>query len=91
MRIRPHHLCFAVLLPVLAACVDPPPVPAAPSQANAKFDPAPMPFVSYGPRGNMVAVPGMPIPPKMPPGTGAYPVSSSPFRGSVSTDFNQSF
>ncbi len=60
-------------------------------QASAAFEPAPMPFVRYGPRGSTVSVPGLPVPPKMPPGTGAVPVSSSSFRGAVSTGLRESF
>ncbi len=91
MEIRPRHLYLTVLALVLTACAAAPPVPAAPSQASAAFEPAPMPFVRYGPRGSTVSVPGLPVPPKMPPGTGAVPVSSSSFRGAVSTGLRESF
>jgi hypothetical protein len=80
-----------MLIPLLTACAADPPISAASSQSNAKFEPAPMPFVRYGPRGGTVGVPGIPIPPRVPPGTGAFPVSGSPFRGSISTDLTQSF
>ncbi len=80
-----------MLTVALTACAAAPPVPAATSRANIKFEPAPMPFVHYAPRGGTVGVLEIPIPPKMPPGTGAVPVSNSPFRGSIVTGLRESF
>jgi hypothetical protein len=49
-----------------------------------------MPSVSYGRRTTTGSL-ELPLPPKMPLGTGAVPVSSSPVRGSVVTGFKESF
>jgi hypothetical protein len=90
---RPTHRCFyfAVLIPALTACAADPPPPAATTHATGRFEPAPMPFVHYTPRDGTVGMLEIPIPPKMPPGTGAVPVSSSPFRGSIVTGLKESF
>ncbi len=82
---------IAMLIPLVSACAaSPPPMPA-PSQPIAKFEPAPMPFVHYRPSNGTFGVLEIPIPPKMPPGTGAVPVSNSPFRGSIVTGFHEAF
>ncbi len=91
MRTPSRRFYLAVLIPVLTACAADPPISAATSQQNAKFEHAPMPFVHYTPRSSTVGALEIPIPPKMPPGTGAVPVSSSPFRGSIVTGLRESF
>jgi hypothetical protein len=88
MRIRPRPFFLVLLIPVLTACAADPPIAAATAPADAKFEPAPMSFAPYPPR---LAVLGSPVPPKMPPGTGAVPISGSSFRGAVVTGFGQSF
>ena len=50
-----------------------------------------MPFVHYAPRDPSFGALELPIPPKMPPGTGAVPVSGSPFRGSIVSGFHEAF
>ena len=50
-----------------------------------------MPFVTYVPRTGPTGALELPIPPKMPPGTGAVPVSSSPTRGSIVSGFKENF
>lgn len=84
-----QSLSLAALLALLAACAPTP--PPAPVQAGAKFEPAPMPFVTYRRAGSTTGVLELPIPPKMPPGTGAVPVSSSSFRGAIVSGFKESF
>ena len=74
---------------ILTSCASPPP-PAAPA-LGAHFDPAPMPFVQYHRQTRGYGALELPIPPKMPPGTGAVPVSSSPVRGSIVTGFHEAF
>jgi hypothetical protein len=96
MNAPPRRLSLTVLIPLLAACATNPPVSPATSQTNAnqtttKFEPAPMPFVHYRAAASTVGSLEIPIPPKMPPGTGAVPVSSSPFRGSIVTGFREPF
>jgi hypothetical protein len=86
-----RRLHLAVLIPLLTACAAKPPTPPATSQANEKFEPAPMPFVHYRSVGGNLGALQIPIPPKMPPGTGAVPVSNSPFRGAIVTGFRESF
>ena len=79
----PHPAPWLALL-LVSACATTPPAPTSPLVAE-KFDPAPMPFVKY----QHQASPSLEyvIPPKMPLGTGAVPVSSSPVRGSIVTGF----
>jgi len=89
MVIRPLRLCAALL--ALAACQAAPPPPAAAGQAAAKFEPAPMPHVPAPRRPGMVGALEIPLPPKMPLGTGAVPVSNGPVRGSVVTGIRSSF
>ena len=50
-----------------------------------------MPFVQYHRGGSNVGALELPIPPKMPLGTGAVPVSNSPVRGSIVTGFHEAF
>lgn len=50
-----------------------------------------MPHVQYGRRSSTAGALEVPIPPKMPLGTGAVPVSGNPVRGSVVTGFKTSF
>ena len=50
-----------------------------------------MPFVTYGQRNSSTGALEIPIPPKMPLGTGAVPVSGSPARGSIVSGFKESF
>ncbi len=50
-----------------------------------------MPHAPYVRRSSTLGALEMPIPPKMPLGTGAVPVSSSAFRGSIVTGVRQSF
>ncbi len=87
MRALPFLMTLIALLSACAA--NPPPVASFPPPAAATFDPAPMPFVRY----QHQASPSLEyvIPPKMPPGTGAVPVSSSPVRGSIVTGFTEGF
>jgi hypothetical protein len=80
-----------MLIPLVTACAATPPSPPAPSQTSAKFEPAPMPFVHYRQSNSTFGALEIPIPPKMPPGTGAVPVSNSPFRGSIVTGFHEAF
>ena len=78
-------------LPLLAGCAADPPVATEADNGARRFDPAPMPFVSYGrPRGTVGAL-EIPIPPKVPLGTGAVPVSNSPARGSIVSGVRESF
>ncbi len=49
-----------------------------------------MPSVRVVQRGGSVGVLQLPIPPKMPPGTGPVPVRSSPVRGSIVSGFKES-
>jgi hypothetical protein len=92
----PRSLRLAVIVPLLTACAATGPASPA-SQASVaspsheKFEPAPMPFVRYQPPGSTVGALEIPIPPKMPPGTGAVPVSNSPFRGAIVTGIRESF
>lgn len=88
---QPIRLCLALLLPALATCGTIPPVPAAASRADAKFEPAPMPHVPQPRRPGTVGALEIPLPPKMPLGTGAVPVSNGPVRGSVVTGIRRSF
>ena len=85
------RFCLALLVSLLTACAADPPVSAGAGQPKVRFDPAPMPFVQYGRRASTVGSLAIPVPPKMPPGTGAVPVSNSPFRGSFATGFKESF
>ena len=91
MLTLPHRLSIALLISTLTACAADPPGVAGAGRPTARFDPAPMPFVRYGPRGSTVGALEIPIPPKMPPGTGAVPVSNSPFRGAIVTGYKGSF
>ena len=86
MRTPPRLLALLIL----AACTNPPPAPVA-AAPGAKFEPAPMPFVQYRRQTSPYGALELPIPPKMPPGTGAVPVSSSPVRGSIVTGFHEAF
>ena len=78
-----------IVASLLTACA-PPPAPEPSTQANRHFDAAPMPFVRYGQRGTAGAL-ELPIPPKMPLGTSAVPVSNSPARGSIVTGLREAF
>jgi len=97
MGVLRRCLQLFALIPLLAACATVPPAPPAASQRGAKTEPAakfelaPMPFVHYRPSDSTLGVLEIPIPPKMPPGTGAVPVSGSPFRGSIVTGFHEAF
>ena len=86
-----HRVSLALLVTVLTACAADPPVSTGAGQPANRFDPAPMPFVKYGARGSTVGALEIPIPPKMPVGTGAVPVSNSPFRGAIVTGYKGSF
>ncbi len=50
-----------------------------------------MPFLRYGRQDSTPGSLEIPLPPKMPLGTGAVPVSSSPVRGSLVTGLKESF
>ena len=79
-----------LLLSLLAGyAADPPPAPG-PAEATGRFEPAPMPSVQVR-RTSTVGSLEIPIGPKQPPGTGAVPVSSSPFRGSLVTGIKEAF
>ena len=83
-----------LILPILAltACGRELPAAArATGQTDAKFEPAPMPNSPSVRRGCTLGALEMPIPPKMPLGTGAVPVSGSPVRGSIVTGVRRSF
>lgn len=80
-----------LLLPLLAGCAADPPAAVASGPAHPRFDSAPMPFVRYGRQETTAGSLEIPLPPKMPLGTGAVPVSSSPVRGSVVTGLKESF
>lgn len=83
----PIRSCL-LLCALLGACAAEPPVPA--PTPHARFDPAPMPFVHAGRPGTVGAL-EMPIPPKMPLGTGAVPVSGGVARGAVVSGFKTNF
>ncbi len=92
MPFRPARLLPVLIAAALTACAAAPQDPAAASApANAKFEPAPTPSGPYARRGGNIGSLEMPIPPKMPPGTGAVPVSNSAARGSIVTGIRQSF
>lgn len=75
---------------LLAACTPKPPAPDPAPSPTAKLEPAPIPHGGTIRRGPTNVL-EMPIPPKMPIGTGAVPVSSSPVRGSVTTGYRGAF
>ena len=87
------HRRLCPILPVLAlaACGAEPPQPPRTGQAAAIFEPAPTPHAPYVRRGSTLGALEIPIPPKMPLGTGAVPVSGSSFRGSIVTGVRRSF
>lgn len=90
--VTPHRrLCLALPVLALAACGAEQAPPPRTGQAAAKFEPAPMPHAPYVRRSGTLGALEIPIPPKMPLGTGAVPVSSSSFRGSIVTGVRQSF
>lgn len=82
----------SVLVAMLAvtACSADPKTPTPAGQSEARFEPAPTPRVRALRPGSRGAL-EIPIPPKMPLGSGAVPVSGGPVRGSVVTGFKQSF
>lgn len=88
-----QHRRFCLALPVLAlsACGAEQPPPSRTGQAAAKFEPAPMPHAPYVRRSSTLGALEIPIPPKMPLGTGAVPVSGGSFRGSIVTGVRQNF
>lgn len=86
-----RRLCLTLPVLLLAACGAEPPVTPRTGQANPKFEPAPMPHVPYVRRGSALGALELPLPPKMPPGTGAVPVSGSAVRGSSVTGVRRSF
>ena len=85
-----HNAARLLALLILTGCASPPPAPA-PVELGRHFDPAPMPFVPYRRAGSTVGSLELPIPPKMPIGMGAVPVSNSPVRGSIVTGFHEAF
>ena len=82
------RLCLLLLLP---SCAPQPPVPPLPSSTEAKLEPAPTPHGGPLRRSGTVGRLEVPIPPKMPLGTGAVPVSSGVARGSIVTGFREAF
>ena len=87
---------LAALL-VLAGCADPAP-PAQPVPSSETFEPAPLPGVRAVRHAQNGPVSDGPVSVRRPlqfgvaPGTGAIPVSSSPVRGTVTTNLlDQSF
>ena len=85
-----RRLCLALPVLLLAACRAEPPAASRTGQADLKFEPAPMPHVPAVRRGGTLGALDS-LPPKMPLGTGALPVSGSAVRGSVVTGVRQSF
>lgn len=86
-----RRLCLTLPVLALTACGAEPPPPPRTGQAAAKFEPAPMPHAPYVRRSGTLGAFEIPIPPKMPLGTGAVPVSGSSFRGSIVTGVRQAF
>ena len=86
-----RRLCPVLLVLVVAACGAEPPVALRGVPSDAKYEPAPVPHGPYVRRGGTLGAFEMPVPPKMPLGTGAVPVSGSPVRGSIVTGLRQSF
>lgn len=91
-----HWRCLLGLSLILGACSAGPSVAADPPAPDgradaARFEPAPTPFAPYRRVGSIRGVLEAPIPPKMPLGTGAVPVSGGAVRGSVTTGWRQSF
>ena len=87
-----RRLCLVLPVVALAACGAEPPLPAPRTgRTDAKLEPAPMPHAPYVRRSGPQGALEIPIPPKMPLGTGAVPVSGSAFRGSVVTGVRRSF
>jgi len=82
-----------LVLVAVAGCAKPPPDPPPPNPRApaARLEPAPRPFVWAGRRGGTAGSLEIPLPPKMPLGTGAVPVSGGAVRGSVVTGFRESF
>lgn len=91
MTAADRRLCLALPVLLLAACKGEPPVTARTGPADAKFEPAPMPHAPYVRRGSTAGALEIPLPPKMPLGTGAVPVSGSAVRGSIVTGIRRSF
>ena len=85
-----RRLCFTLPVLALTACAAEPPLLQT-GQAAAKFEPAPMPHAPYMRRSGTPGALEIPIPPKMPWGSGAVPVGGSSFRGSIVTGVRQSF
>lgn len=79
-----------LMLSLIAGCATPPPLaaPAVTPQQPVRLEPAPRPFVSSGRRAPSG---GLELPPKMPLGTGAVPVSGGAARGSIVTGLRESF
>ncbi len=84
------NLLRIVMLMLMAGCTPPAPVMEAASEPK-KFEPAPTPRLRYGRPGVVAGALEIPLPPKMPLGTGAVPVGNGPFRGSIVTGVRQSF
>ena len=82
--------CVILSITVLVACTPSPPVVIGPTTDDAKYESAPTPSSQSG-RRSAVRSFEQPIPPKMPLGTGAVPVSSSPVRGSIVTGLKSNF
>lgn len=87
---RPPFGFVVGMLLALTACGADPKSSSPVDQADARFEPAPMPRVRAVRPGSR-SVLEIPIPPKMPLGSGAVPVSGGPVRGSVVTGLKQSF
>ncbi len=75
---------------LIAGCAALAPTAPEPAAHVGKFEPAPTPRLRYG-RPGVVGALEIPLPPKMPLGTGAVPVGNGPFRGSIVTGVRQSF
>ncbi len=86
----PPRACAALLLLLLAACAPDPPPPPATGTAET-FEPAPMPFAPYRRAGSPLGSLQIPIPPRMPAGTGAVPVGSGSVRGSIVSGVTEGF
>lgn len=76
---------------ILAGCAAPQPAPQASGGPSPHYEPAPIPSVGAPRRPGMVGALEMPLPPKMPLGTGAVPVGGGVARGSIVTGIGARF
>ena len=90
MPALPLRACAALLLLRLAACASAP-VPAPVPVAAETFEPAPMPFGAYRRAGSPLGSLQIPLPPRMPAGTGAVPVGGGSVHGSIVSGMTEGF